>query len=198
MSDIALADGERPDAPLELRDANDGDLAEVVSLLNRAYRGTGEDAGWTSETGLIDGDRENEPMLRQELEEKANVRLMVWTPEPDRAVRGCVLLEPTEDCQWYLGSLAVDPSVQNKQAGRRLLAAAEDLIREEGGRTVKMTVVESRQTLIGWYERRGYSRTGELVPFPYSETRFGIPRMAGLRFLVLSKELTARENLSFT
>ncbi|MFC7556267.1 GNAT family N-acetyltransferase [Pseudoroseomonas wenyumeiae] len=174
-------------AEIELQRASHGDVAEVVSLLNRAYRGSGEDASWTTEAGLIDGDRDNEPMLRQELADKPDARLMVW--KPDGKVEGCVWLEPADDRHWYLGSFAIDPRMQNNQAGRRLLAAAEDTIREQSGRVIKMTVIDSRDSLIAWYERRGYRRTGETIPFPYSETRFGVPREAGLRFAVLSKEL---------
>ena len=32
-----------------------------------------------------------------------------------------------------------------------------------------MTVITVREELIAWYERRGYARTGELLPFPYSD-----------------------------
>ena len=38
-----------------------------------------------------------------------------------------------------------------------------------------MTVIDLRDDLIAWYERRGYARTGEYKPFPYGDERFGIP-----------------------
>jgi hypothetical protein len=54
-----------------------------------------------------------------------------------------------------------------------------------------MTVIEQRLDILGWYERRGYARTGATEPFPYGNPRFGLPRRADLRFLVLAKALTA-------
>jgi hypothetical protein len=52
-----------------------------------------------------------------------------------------------------------------------------------------MTVIHLRDTLIAWYERRGYRRTGETEPFPYGDERFGIPRRDDLYFVVLEKAL---------
>ena len=52
-----------------------------------------------------------------------------------------------------------------------------------------MTVIEQRDELIAWYERRGYSRTGETAAFPYGDARFGEPKRPDLRFVVLTKEL---------
>jgi hypothetical protein len=54
---------------------------------------------------------------------------------------------------------------------------------------MRMTVITIRDTLIAWYERRGYARTGELLPFPYGDQRFGLPQRDDLRFEVLEKSL---------
>jgi len=51
-----------------------------------------------------------------------------------------------------------------------------------------MTVIEQRDELIAWYERRGYRRTGRTAPFPYGDVRFGEPKRADLRFVVLRKD----------
>jgi hypothetical protein len=52
-----------------------------------------------------------------------------------------------------------------------------------------MTVVNVRDTLIGWYMRRGYALTGETEPFPYGENRFGTPKPNDLHFVVLRKHV---------
>jgi len=49
-----------------------------------------------------------------------------------------------------------------------------------------------RETLIEWYQRRGYVRTGELLPFPYGNDRFGLPQRNDLQFEALEKELEPR------
>ena len=98
-------------------------------------------------------------------------------------------LDPANDDVWNLGLLTVRPDLQNKQLGRTLLTAAEDLAKERGAHRICMTVVNVRTTLIAWYERRGYALSGETRPFPYGDERFGRPLRADLHFVVLQKDL---------
>jgi hypothetical protein len=58
-----------------------------------------------------------------------------------------------------------------------------------GAETIEITVVNVRDLLIAWYERRGYRRTGELRPFPYGDDRYGTPTRSDLEFVVLEKHL---------
>ena len=50
-------------------------------------------------------------------------------------------------------------------------------------------MVNVRDTLIAWYQRRGYALNGESEPFPYGDDRFGTPRRDDLTFVVLRKPL---------
>jgi hypothetical protein len=52
-----------------------------------------------------------------------------------------------------------------------------------------MSVVNARDTLIAWYERRGYLLTGETRPFPYDDQRFGRPLRDDLHFVLLEKDI---------
>ena len=52
-----------------------------------------------------------------------------------------------------------------------------------------MGVLSVRDTLIAWYERRGYARTGETEPFPYGDDRFGKPLRENLVFAILEKQV---------
>jgi DNA-binding MarR family transcriptional regulator len=170
----------------QLARATEADLPEVEALMNLAYRG--QDAGWTSEADCIGGSRTNEAMLRDDIARDPNAALLIWR-HSDGNLIGCVWLEPEGGDVWYLGSLTVEPRRQNAGLGRRLLAAAEDWIRQRGGREVRMTVVNVRDTLIDWYGRRGYQPTGETKPFPYGDHRFGVPKRGDLHFVVLRKRL---------
>jgi ribosomal protein S18 acetylase RimI-like enzyme len=80
--------------------------------------------------------------------------------------------------------LCVLPTLQSAGLGRRLLDAAESLARSEGIAGMEMTVIVSRESLIAWYERRGYRRTGETRPFP-------VLRDPPVTFAVLEKRLGA-------
>jgi ribosomal protein S18 acetylase RimI-like enzyme len=73
--------------------------------------------------------------------------------------------------------------------GRTLLAAAEDFAKQRGARRIQMTVVNVRDILIAWYQRRGYTLSGESRPFPYGDDRFGKPTRDDLHFVVLQKDL---------
>jgi ribosomal protein S18 acetylase RimI-like enzyme len=90
--------------------------------------------------------------------------------------------------------LTVRPTAQGSGLGQRLLQAAERwAIEQWSSRAVHMTVIQQRSELIAWYERHGYSRTGERKPFPYGDERFGVPRRGDLEFEVLCKPLSAGE-----
>ena len=54
---------------------------------------------------------------------------------------------------------------------------------------MQMTVISLRHSLIAWYERRGYRRTGASEPFPYGDERVGVPLRDDLHFVVLEKFL---------
>ena len=167
----------------------DNDVPTIVRLMNRAYRGDGPEAGWTTEGGYLRGDRITEDLLRADLAAKPDAVFLKWVDSPEEEPKGCVWLEPLSPDTWYLGSLSIDPRLQNGGLGRVMLSAAEDWVRERGARTVRMTVVNVRDTLIAWYKRRGYELTGETEPFPYDDNRFGVPMRDDLCFVVLTKRI---------
>jgi hypothetical protein len=70
-----------------------------------------------------------------------------------------------------------------------LLAKAEAYVKSRGGKRVRMTVLAVRETLINWYQRRGYLETGVTEAFPYGDERFGKPLLDDLYFVVLEKGL---------
>ena len=172
-----------------LNHAVEADYAAIIDLVNLAFRGTGPSASWNIETGIIEGQRLNEPLLREDLAAKPDARLLTYRDDLDEALLGTVLLDPTKDGVWNLGILTVRPDLQNRQLGRALLSAAEDFAKERGARRIRMTVVNVRDTLIAWYERRGYTLTGESLPFPYGDERFGRPLRDDLHFVVLQKDI---------
>ena len=128
---------------------------------------------------------------------REHVRLLVVDSEENSKLDGCVSLKPISPEKWYLGSLAVHPARQNSGFGRRLLDASEDYVASHGASSVEITVVNVRDALISWYERRGYCRTGETRPFPYDDNRFGMPLRDDLAFVVLEKHLAKQHDQSW-
>jgi len=167
---------------VSLRPARQSDFPAVIAIMNAAFRGT---EGWTVEADYITGERTSESLLREEVAKGA----LYLLAEDDAILQGCVSLQASSPVKWYLGSLTVNPALQNAGFGRKLLEAAEGYAATHGARTVQMTVVGVRDTLIAWYERRGYRRTGETRPFPYGDNRYGIPTRDDLEFVVLERHL---------
>jgi DNA-binding MarR family transcriptional regulator/ribosomal protein S18 acetylase RimI-like enzyme len=169
--------------------ATDPDVPSIVALMNLAFRSGGADAGWTTEADCFEGNRTSESLLRQDMAANPGARMLIWRRPSDGSLLGCVWLEPEGDGVWYLGSLSIDPREQNTGLGRKLLAAAENWVFERGGREIRMTVINVRDTLLAWYARRGYTLANETKPFPYGDNRFGVPKHDDLHFVVLQKRL---------
>ncbi len=172
-----------------LRQAVETDFREVVELANLAYRGNGATASWNVEAGILEGQRLNEAQLRADVLAKPHAVLLLYRDEVAGPLLGTVWLEPKREGAWYLGLLTVRPDRQNRQLGRAVLAAAEEFVRDHGGRRVRMSVLNVREALIAWYLRRGYRLTGETEAFPYGDERFGKPLRDDLEFVMLEKDL---------
>jgi predicted N-acetyltransferase YhbS len=172
---------------IQLEQATEADLPDIVALTNWAYRGTGPQSSWTVES-YLEGERTTEAALAADLAAKPAAQLLVWRDEAGELL-GHVWLEPVADDAWYLGLLSVRPDRQDEKLGRSLLTAAEDFARARGVRRMCMRVINVRDTLIAWYERRGYALTGETEPFPYGDNRFGRPLRDDLCFVVLERGL---------
>lgn len=170
--------------------AEEKDFDEVVALANFVYRNLKQGTGWNTEAGIIDGERLNRTMLREDLASKPGSVLLIAREEESRgALMGTVWLEPKDAATWYLGLLTVRMDLQGQSLGRAFLEAGEAYAREHGATAIRMTVLNIREALVAWYERRGYRKTGEAVAFPYGDERFGRPLREDLEFLVLEKML---------
>jgi ribosomal protein S18 acetylase RimI-like enzyme len=175
---------------LSFSHAGHADVTALVELVQSAYRGDASRAGWTSEADLLDGQRVDEPMLRDTLDRPDTTVLVVH--DGDELVGCCELQRPNDDGVAHLGMFAVQPGRQGGGLGRAVLGEAERVVRDEWhGTSLELEVVDVRESLMAWYERRGYVRTGRFEPFPYGDERFGVPRRDDLRFEVLAKDLTA-------
>ncbi|MDF9811917.1 GNAT family N-acetyltransferase [Streptomyces sp. SPB162] len=168
------------------RTATPADAPAVVALVESAYRGDASRAGWTTEADILEGQR-TDPAGVVEVIEKPGSRLVLV--ERAGELIGCCHLERRGN-HAYFGMFAVRPSAQGGGLGKTVLAEAERFAAEEWDvAQMQMTVITARVDLIAWYERRGYTRTGQTHPFPYGDERFGLPQRDDLEFELLVKDL---------
>ncbi|HJR11405.1 MAG TPA: GNAT family N-acetyltransferase [Rhodanobacteraceae bacterium] len=166
------------------------DVSAVVSLTQSAYRGDASRVGWTTEADLLDGQRTDSAEVAALI---GNPRVRLLLAERDGQLLAACVVERLSDehaGDAYFGMFSVRPEAQGNGTGRALLAEGERVARDEWkARAMRMSVIDVRNELIAWYERRGYRRTGEYKPFPYGDPRFGIPKRDDLRFEWLVKSL---------
>lgn len=170
---------------MRFRPAVPADVAAIVSLVNRAYRGVGGARGWTTEEHLVEGLRtESGELLAMMTAPGARFELAL---DDDGRILGSVHLRHEEVSSCYLGMLSVDPSLQATGVGRALLVRSEEIAREWGCARVRISVFDVRDELLAYYARRGYQPTGNSRAFP--ETARSRLKVPGLRLVELEKRL---------
>lgn len=180
MSDIAF------------RAATAADIPAVIALVTSAYRGEVSRQGWTTEADLLEGDRIDPEVLAADIARRRSLVLLAEERTDklaEKRLLACAHVA-AENGAGYFGMFSVRPDCQGTGLGKQVLAEAERVARERWELPVmRMTVIDVRDELIAFYERRGYRRTGRYLPFPYGDPRFGVPRRDDLRFEILEKPL---------
>ena len=177
---------------LVFRSATLADVDALVVLVTSAYRGDASRAGWTTEADLLDGNRIDPDVLRADIERRRS-RVLLAERMGAQDANAAELLAcahvAEEDGAGYFGMFSVRPDLQGGGIGKAVLDEAERIVCDEWRLpAMRMTVIDVREELIAWYQRRGYRRTGIRKPFPATDPRFGIPKRDDLRFEVLEKE----------
>ena len=170
---------------LHFRNAVAADIPAIVALVESAYRGEVSRAGWTTEADFLAGQRIDAEGVAADIGKTGSVIVLA---EQDGQLLACCHLENTgEVC--YFGMFSVAPQLQGDGIGKQLMQEAERMALAWQCTAMEMTVIDIRDELIAFYERRGYARTGIKKPFPYGDARFGLPLREDLRFEVLRKDL---------
>ena len=172
---------------ITIRDAVTADIPALHRLIESAYRGEASRAGWTTEADLLDGQRTDPDDLASILADPKQALLTAWR---DGDLVGCILIADRGEGIGYFGMLSISPTLQGGGLGRRLVEAAHAaLVDRFGARRIRISVFPQRETLVAWYERLGYRMTGDTLPFPYGNARFGLPKRDDLYFVVMEHRL---------
>ncbi|MFC3550176.1 GNAT family N-acetyltransferase [Lysobacter cavernae] len=177
--------------PIQFRNATHADIDALVALVESAYRGDVSKQGWTTEADLLGGRRTGADDIQACIDRPHSVILLAERSGADGhgELLACAHIA-IEDGAGYFGMFSVRPTQQGGGIGKIVLARAECIAHEDWGlAAMRMTVIDVREELIAFYERRGYHRTGIKKPFPYGDERFGQPKRDDLQFEVLEKAL---------
>lgn len=159
-------------ASWQFRNAAEADCPLVCELVNAAYRPPEGNAGWTSETALVAGQRTSPAQLRALLQRPRSTLLLALCAAGQ--IQGCVHIEAEQD-DAHIGMLAVWPEQQGSGLGKQLLQQAEQwAIREFGAQQLLLSVIQQRSELRAYYLRRGYQPNGKRYPYPL-EAGAGVP-----------------------
>jgi len=151
---------------MRIRAAGVVDANDITELVNSAYSGPDAELGWTPETHLHAGPRTT---LSQVEDIFALDSKLILIAEIEEKILGCALLEHEAPiCK--LGMFAVHPRSQASGIGKRIIAAAENqaFVNWRCDR-ICMTAINMQYDLIAYYERRGFQKTGETMPFPHDD-----------------------------
>ncbi len=168
--------------------ATTADIADIVALVESAFRGDASRAGWTTEADFLDGRRTGPDEIEVII---ADPKQRVLLERDDAAALSASVVVSRDGDTASFGMLAVAPTRQGAGTGRRVLHDVEHWVTVHWkSRRMRMKVIAQRAELIAWYERRGYRLTGESEPFYYGDERFGLPRRPDLKFAVMEKDLS--------
>jgi ribosomal protein S18 acetylase RimI-like enzyme len=177
---------------LKFRRATHADIGALVALVESAYRGDVSKRGWTTEADMLGGRRTGPEDIQSCIDRPQSVILIAEREGTDGDELIACANIAVEDGAGYFGMFSVVPTQQGGGIGKQVIAEAERMVREDWALSaMRMTVIDIRDELIAFYERRGYHRTGIKKPFPYGDERFGLPKRDDLRFEVLEKPLRA-------
>jgi predicted GNAT family N-acyltransferase len=190
---------------LRRRVATSADAPALAELIRAAYRGPASYGRWTSEEHLVRGTRTDEPAVLAAIESVGSAILVVEDEcrgdggnEGDAADAGSGTGAPVACCRIAdrdnglasFGMFAVNPARQGAGTGRQVVRWAEmSAVELFGARMLELEVLGQQEQLRGWYERLGYTATGEVRPFP-ADPVFAVPMRDDLHLVVLARRLS--------
>ena len=161
------------------RVAKEGDMKEMVSLINEAYK---------SEKVKMEGiPRTNEDEILKMLQrEDSHFILLTTTKEK---IVGCVYVKDLDDRNAYFGMLSVDPSYRRRGLGGRLQNEANAWAVTNKKECMTCWVIDAKQDLRRRYHSQGFRPTGKIHEWSDVDKVKLRKEFSDSKFLELSKPL---------
>ncbi len=143
------------------------DLSATIRVLNAAFGTVAEKFGFTKETNPTNNAFIDASMLREQLDKG----ICLYAGIVDGEYGGCIAIEKSSSQPdvYYIEKVAVLPQLRNKGYGIELINFATCKIKELGGRSISVSLIDSNTPLKNWYLSQGFTETStkdfEHLPF---------------------------------
>jgi len=143
------------------------DLSAVVHILNVSHGTVARDFGFTKDNNPSNNAFIDEQTLRTQLSNGINLYAM----SVNNKMIACIAIEKStkEIDTYYIEKVSVIPEFRNQGYGVKLMDFATSKIKESGGKSVSIALIDSHTKLKSWYTQQGFIETGtkdfERLPF---------------------------------
>lgn len=163
--------------------------AEIRDLIQAAFRADDSRANWTADPEM----NRRFTISLEEVTSKINMSNAVYiiAASSDGAgpIVACIGVAELKPKVGRLSYLAVHPDKHRLGLGKQILRYAEEYCRSKlGANKLSLNALSTREQLLSWYQRNGFQKTGELVPFPVKEID-GLVLPEGLSFVEMEKDI---------
>ncbi|PNP51021.1 hypothetical protein THARTR1_08249 [Trichoderma harzianum] len=174
---------------LRFRPATAEDAGQIQQLVESAFRAVDSRPDWTGNAELASTFRISVEEVMPRIVKPENAVLMALD-DTDTLVASIEVAKRGTDCG-RLSMIAVNERYQQGGVGRLVLAYAEAYCRQTWNvEKFSLNALSTRKTLIEWYMRQGYQKTGETTPFPRERfTSVALPD--DICFIEMEKELSS-------
>ena len=136
----------------------DSELSAIVTVLNISHGTVAEEFGFTKDNNPSNNAFIDTPSLRFQLKKGIDLYAMSL----DDKFIACIAIEKSlkEPGTFYIEKVSVIPEYRNRGYGVKMMDFAQLKIKELGGKTVSIALIDSNTKLKNWYIAQGFSETG--------------------------------------
>jgi ribosomal protein S18 acetylase RimI-like enzyme len=134
------------------------DLSSIVQVLNVSHGTVANEFGFTKDNNPTNNAFINESTLKDQL----NKGIDLYAMSLDNKVIGCIAIEKSanEIDTFYIEKVSVVPEFRNQGFGVKLMDFATSKIKEFGGKSISIALIDSNTKLKNWYCTQGFKETG--------------------------------------
>ncbi|RFU31941.1 hypothetical protein B7463_g4443, partial [Scytalidium lignicola] len=150
---------------LQFRVATLDDAAQLQQLVQTAFRTEDSRQDWTGNVELASSFKLDIEEVKAKISNPDMITLIAF--DNNNALIATIDVSRRGADFGRLSMIAVDNRYQRGGVGRQVLSYAENYCRRTlDVKKFSLNALSTRKSLIEWYIRRGYQKTGETTPFP--------------------------------